>query len=248
MLAQPAVGSGLQASELGHDVFRIRAEKLREKWIREVQLASVLETTPCNSSLHGDERHRSCKLFCKPMKAENHCKWCKCQACGFCGIMLGPNKSVSAALKIEPVVSFQPDTPFAASVTSVFLPHLLSIHSAGFPINLFSRQRFTQTRVSQTNKFNSLSEPLLTRVYYNGEGPLPKIPFVEWFDLDLGKATKTSALACAMLTNVDHLSAPSPPQFSRGRARSSASKGSPTRQFKKRINGDATHASLRQGI
>ena len=37
--------------------------------------------TPCNSTQPADFGYASCDLFCKPAKATNHCRFCKCRGC-----------------------------------------------------------------------------------------------------------------------------------------------------------------------
>lgn len=49
--------------------------------------ACLADTAPkeaCYSGLTGDFSYQTCGKFCKESKAKNHCRYCKCQICGFC--------------------------------------------------------------------------------------------------------------------------------------------------------------------
>jgi len=48
-----------------------------------VLLAAAAEPA-CRSSMKGDFNYRTCADFCKPARATAHCRYCKCQSCGFC--------------------------------------------------------------------------------------------------------------------------------------------------------------------
>ena len=44
----------------------------------------------CTSTMVGDYNYKTCGAFCKESKAANHCRYCKCKACGFCSGTLPP--------------------------------------------------------------------------------------------------------------------------------------------------------------
>ena len=166
----------------------VHAETLAATLIAEWQTPAPTSVTrvspvPCNSSLFGDTPRTGWGSFCKHHKAANHCKFCKCKECSFCKSDSGTEHTTTTRTPLTPSVTSLPEgTPFAAAVTSIFLPHLLSIRAAGYPINLFSRERATYVPrdVSHWRR-----EPLFTRAYYDGAGTPPQLPAVEWYDLDV---------------------------------------------------------------
>mmetsp|Transcript_28527 Transcript_28527/g.69478 ORF Transcript_28527/g.69478 Transcript_28527/m.69478 type:complete len:420 (-) Transcript_28527:70-1329(-) len=165
---------------------RLRAETLIARWLKERPAAGAI-AAPCNSSLFGDERSTLCSAFCKPTKATNHCKWCKCKACSWCQVgSLGAAHNSAERISSASTGPLQPGIPFAAAVTSVFLPHLNTILAQGYPINLFSRPRTYQTPRDLSRPATSRQfQPFMTRAYYNGAGVRPQLQFVEWIDLDV---------------------------------------------------------------
>ena len=64
----------------------------------------------CNTTLaggfKGDYAYEACGTFCKAEKAQNHCKFCKCKACGFCSAMKG-----TSASKKPTTTASSPTTP-----------------------------------------------------------------------------------------------------------------------------------------
>ena len=52
----------------------------------------------CTSSLKGDYPFEACGAFCKQAKSGNHCKFCKCKACTFCGASASTTTSAPPAL------------------------------------------------------------------------------------------------------------------------------------------------------
>lgn len=172
-----------------------RADALSELWLKASRPARLPQ--PCNSSLFGDARRTLCSSFCKPIKAANHCKWCKCKACAWCGDT--PSKGTADAARLVPsrLSSLPKGAPFAAAITSVFLPHFAASFAAGYPVNLLLRPRRTAVpRDESARAYRSELEQLVTRVYYDGKGVPPPLPSVEWFNLDVGKALP----ACCTLT------------------------------------------------
>ncbi|KAL1523077.1 hypothetical protein AB1Y20_018037 [Prymnesium parvum] len=47
-------------------------------------LTSAAAKEHCSSGLKGDFAFKTCASFCKSARAASHCKFCKCQECGFC--------------------------------------------------------------------------------------------------------------------------------------------------------------------
>ena len=49
----------------------------------------------CQSSFKGDYTYETCGAFCKAAKAKNHCLFCKCKTCAFCGGLAGSTRPSS---------------------------------------------------------------------------------------------------------------------------------------------------------
>ena len=166
----------------------LHAEALATAWVAESR-SSPPTGAACKSGLFGDTQTTACGGFCKQLKAANHCKFCKCKECTFCRDDASGDTqraSLAASTPLTPTVASLPEgTPFAAAVTSVYLPHLLSIRAAGYPVNLFSRERLTYVPQDDSSRSYSRLEPLVTRAYYDGAGTPPRLPAVEWLDLDV---------------------------------------------------------------
>lgn len=58
-----------------------------------VWLAAAHAASPCTSAHADDEDHAACYGWCSPALAEDHCGWCKCRGCGWCG---APDTSAAA--------------------------------------------------------------------------------------------------------------------------------------------------------
>ena len=160
----------------------LKATALRAEWLR---LTSSAPTNAhgtgfsCNSSLHGDAPVEGCGSFCKESKARDHCRFCKCRACSYCG----RTQRSSQSSEYSPSQSALPSsTPFAMIVTSVYLPHLLKRRSNGFALTLFSRARLNAFGASGVLPPYTLR----VRAYFDGPGtPPPELDQVQWVPLEL---------------------------------------------------------------
>jgi len=79
-------------------------------WFFVVLLPVVLGAgrTTCTSSLPGDYRYEGCGAFCKPEKAQNHCKFCKCRACNFCA---SAKAAAASAVPVPSATQVSPEPP-----------------------------------------------------------------------------------------------------------------------------------------
>ena len=167
----------VQGVPLGEAAVQQRAQVFLKQWLE--PSAPQGKMIACSSTLHGDFSHEACGEFCKPSKATNHCKYCKCRTCSYCAGSTG--NASRAPMRSPPIGSIAAATvpssaAFAVGVTSVFLPHLLERQAAGYALTLFSRPR----RIAYGPTFQAL--PL--RAYYDGPGALPTdLEAVEWLRL-----------------------------------------------------------------
>lgn len=107
----------------------------------------------------------ACQPFCKAEKAPNHCSFCRCSRCSFCGNATSTSMPAAAA---APRKTWLERVPSAVLVTSVFLPHLVKASSVGYANTLFARPL-----------------PLPTMAYFDG-GRLetcPSFARVTWIEL-----------------------------------------------------------------
>jgi len=102
-------------------------KKKKSGAVREVASASALGASvadakvTCISGLKGDFNFQTCGAFCKPSKATNHCKFCKCKSCTFCGGSVRSRQPVlpnvtpdSAIVKPRDESPSMPSSPHAA--------------------------------------------------------------------------------------------------------------------------------------
>eukprot|EP00966_Prymnesium_polylepis_P029038 673324-Prymnesium_polylepis.1 len=90
----------------------LRAESLATQWLAERQQSPQELAAPCNSTLHGDSRYTGCAPFYKQLKASNHCRYCKCKACDWCGT--GYDTKPSAGTRLSSARATLPrNVPFA---------------------------------------------------------------------------------------------------------------------------------------
>jgi len=76
----------------------------------------------CTSGIKGDYMFETCGAFCKAAKSSNHCKFCKCKQCSFCGGSSSPEvKSTDGEASVAtsvPIVSAAASTPVVAVPTA----------------------------------------------------------------------------------------------------------------------------------
>ena len=67
----------------------------------------------CRSGIKGDFNYEMCGAFCKSAKATNHCKFCKCRTCTFCG-----GTATKGELPTQPTASASAAVPIAAAAAA----------------------------------------------------------------------------------------------------------------------------------
>ena len=92
--------------------------------------AAEPEKVACQSGLRGDFTFKTCADFCKPTRASNHCRFCKCQQCPFCaavksGVTVDGGAAVPAAAAL--------DQPASVEAASRRLPPSIRRPRAGPP-------------------------------------------------------------------------------------------------------------------
>ena len=70
------------------------------------------EKVACQSGLRGDFTFKTCADFCKPTRASNHCRFCKCQQCPFCaavksGVTVDGGAAAPAAAALDQPASVE---------------------------------------------------------------------------------------------------------------------------------------------
>ena len=90
-------------------------------------LAAVEGRDHCHSGIKGVFQFKTCSGFCKEARRGPHCKFCKCQACAFCGgTFTSAPAASSPAVKSTPVpgggVIGQPLAPAVPSVATTSTP------------------------------------------------------------------------------------------------------------------------------
>ena len=74
--------------------------------------AAEPEKVACQSGLRGDFTFKTCADFCKPTRASNHCRFCKCQQCPFCtavksGVAVDGGAAAPAAAALDQPASVE---------------------------------------------------------------------------------------------------------------------------------------------
>ena len=74
--------------------------------------AAEPEKVACQSGLRGDFTFKTCADFCKPTRASNHCRFCKCQQCPFCtavqsGVTMDGGAAAPAAAALDQPASVE---------------------------------------------------------------------------------------------------------------------------------------------
>ena len=74
--------------------------------------AAEPEKVACQSGLRGDFTFKTCADFCKPTRASNHCRFCKCQQCPFCtavksGVTVDGGAAAPAAAALDQPASVE---------------------------------------------------------------------------------------------------------------------------------------------
>ena len=92
-------------------------------------LSVAAEREACHSGLKGDFQFKTCASFCKQARAASHCKFCKCQQCGFCsgGTPAPAPRAVVAAVPAPAV------TPAVAAATTTEASAPVATASAATP-------------------------------------------------------------------------------------------------------------------
>ena len=75
-------------------------------------IAAEPEKVACQSGLRGDFTFKTCADFCKPTRASNHCRFCKCQQCPFCtavqpGVTMDGGAAAPAAAALDQPASVE---------------------------------------------------------------------------------------------------------------------------------------------